>query len=490
MKMRHLFQTFLFVCAVISLSSCHKSADYRQLVPDNAETVLSVNIQNLYQKSGIAENKKIQQLIKEGMDGKEDIQSLLKNPGSTGIDFSEPMYVFSMDNQKNVNVLMKVVSKKKVTTTLKELFKEKEGYKTEDSDGWSFIEIDDKALLAYNEEALLITNSGKTYLKNQIKESKEKKNNSYAVEQTDRTKGDICICRNLLDDNTTKSFALLSQYIPAGFNELLEEMKEYSPYTLMSVNFEEGKIAMTSEIVSQNKDFDKYMAKHSSFQKELNNRFLPFLTSDNLFLFSINIIGKGLTETYAPIFSNTENPTIAKIKEFTDLLNGEVTLAISDKLKGYLYAQVSDKEKLMNQLQEVLPMLNRVSDSEYILNLYGAFIRVVFNGNDLVVTNTNEDATTLFKQKNSNLSSLEKAGFNKDKKCAILIRTAPIKRLISNLTLTETSSSLWPYQAIVSLFSEINVTADSSKAQITLQMSDSKENALRQLIDLATETLQ
>lgn len=101
---------FSFVALVVlMLCSCSKK-DYLKVIPADATVVASVNLRSLSEKSDFA-NSALMGMMERVMDGDMgDLQKYKDNPMETGIDFTQPLYVFLMKD-KTYGIVAKVGDK-------------------------------------------------------------------------------------------------------------------------------------------------------------------------------------------------------------------------------------------------------------------------------------------------------------------------------------------------------------------------------------------
>lgn len=90
------------VVALVSACS-QKKQEYTDVIPANAHTVVSINLKSLADKAGLndKENKEVQEkltnALKSGMNAAtfQQMEMIMKDPKKSGIDVSEPLYIFT-----------------------------------------------------------------------------------------------------------------------------------------------------------------------------------------------------------------------------------------------------------------------------------------------------------------------------------------------------------------------------------------------------------
>lgn len=87
----------MFVVVILVLCSCSKK-DYLKVIPADAAVVASVNLKSLSEKSDFAHSA-LMGMMERVVDGDMgELQEYKDNPMATGIDFTQPLYLFLMQN--------------------------------------------------------------------------------------------------------------------------------------------------------------------------------------------------------------------------------------------------------------------------------------------------------------------------------------------------------------------------------------------------------
>ena len=104
-------QISIIACILLLLCSCSKQ-DYLKVIPDDATVVASINLRALAEKSDFAHSK-LMGLAQENLSGltggasDRQMKKYWDDPMATGIDFSQPFYVF-MTPERMVGIVLKV----------------------------------------------------------------------------------------------------------------------------------------------------------------------------------------------------------------------------------------------------------------------------------------------------------------------------------------------------------------------------------------------
>ena len=104
---KSLFPRLALMAVVVALvSACsQKKQEYTDVIPANAHTVVSINLKSLADKAGLndKENKEVQEkltnALKSGMNAAtfQQVEMIMKDPKKSGIDVSEPLYIFTTE---------------------------------------------------------------------------------------------------------------------------------------------------------------------------------------------------------------------------------------------------------------------------------------------------------------------------------------------------------------------------------------------------------
>ena len=89
----------ILALAALTLASCSKNQVYEQVIPAEADFVLSVSVDQLVKKSEILskENKALRDQLFPNSNAPEAkvLRPLLEDPSKAGIDFKSPVYLFT-----------------------------------------------------------------------------------------------------------------------------------------------------------------------------------------------------------------------------------------------------------------------------------------------------------------------------------------------------------------------------------------------------------
>ena len=146
-KLRH-FMSALAVLA-IALSSCSKSKVYEQVIPDDADFVIAISVDQLVKKSEIrsSENKALREVFFSDSNEKMSkvFKPIIEDPKKSGLDFSSPIYFFQTPDFE-AGILARVSDQGKLRDFIKQIIELGQNKpQMVEKDGITLI-VDDKCL--------------------------------------------------------------------------------------------------------------------------------------------------------------------------------------------------------------------------------------------------------------------------------------------------------------------------------------------------------
>lgn len=156
---------------IVSLSACSKieKTEYTHVIPANATEVVAFNLKDLVAKAGLndagneAARQKLLGLLMESSSPAltAEVESILKDPAETGIDWNAPLFLFNAPSLHSTAVAMKIIDLKKFESLVDILSKENILTPAQKADGYQTVEIKNAAIqLAYNDGTLLAVYGG------------------------------------------------------------------------------------------------------------------------------------------------------------------------------------------------------------------------------------------------------------------------------------------------------------------------------------------
>lgn len=154
----------LFILCLSSCSKPEKRTEYTHVIPSNATEVAALDVKSIINKAGLndpdskAALQKLSGLLLESgnADLGKEVETLLKDPAESGIDWNAPVYVFEAPSLHNTATALKIADIQKFETMLGILVQERLCTEPIKNNGYRSTEIKDAGvLLAYNDGTLL-----------------------------------------------------------------------------------------------------------------------------------------------------------------------------------------------------------------------------------------------------------------------------------------------------------------------------------------------
>lgn len=154
----------LMAVLMVFVSACSKKSEYTNVIPANASTVASIHVKSLAEKAGLndKENKEVQQKLIESLKSGtnaatfQQIEMIIKDPKKSGIDITEPIYVFSTETFPST-LVAKVSSEDDLHALMETLEKENICQPLTNGDGFQFTRMSNQVFLAYTPSVLILT---------------------------------------------------------------------------------------------------------------------------------------------------------------------------------------------------------------------------------------------------------------------------------------------------------------------------------------------
>ncbi len=141
---------YIVIAIILGLfGACSGGSTYVEMIPANAETVISIDAKALIQKGQLDKLSELTS-IKEKMEGDEKakkFEEYMNDPRKMGVDITKEMYVFILNNNKTVGYLAALGSASDLEAFLKKIAEEaKKEIKIEEKDGYKYVAIEENFL--------------------------------------------------------------------------------------------------------------------------------------------------------------------------------------------------------------------------------------------------------------------------------------------------------------------------------------------------------
>ena len=385
-KLRH-FMSALAVLA-IALSSCSKSKVYEQVIPDDADFVIAISVNQLVKKSEIlsSENKALREVFFSDSNEKMSkvFKPIIEDPKKSGLDFSSPIYFFQTPDFE-AGILARVSDQGKLRDFIKQIIELGENKpQMVEKDGITLI-VDDKgsenSACAFSKDALLILSRIDSSSKDvraeltrliNLKEGKRYYQRAAFKELKSKDADIACILeysrlQRLASDYATPMFPLQK-----GLTDI---------QTVMHFTFEKGRMVGNFKYTSENKDaLKKYQELYKSLMpQKTKNVFEKYLPKNNFFILNGFIDGTKASSFYkdSPEFT----PYLEALSEMgldpnqlSSLFDGEVAFTVNSfmpvggKIGMVLYSQGKTPTVVDQIASAIRSYTNRTDSLERLAN--------------------------------------------------------------------------------------------------------------------------
>lgn len=517
----------ILALAALTLASCSKSQVYEQVIPAEADFVLSVSVDQLVKKSEILskENKELRDQFFPNSNAPEAkvLRPLLEDPSKAGIDFKSPVYLFTTPDLQGA-FLARVSDEGKLKKFLSDLTQLKNPQATiEQKDGISILNDTDNNAIAFTKDALLVliptTETKKDMRVEAIQLLKLKEGKRYhetsAFKELKSKKSDLSL---ILDYK--KLFSLYSYYAYGQLNpdQLAAQGVDMSKMQIaLHINFESGVTTTDIKYISEDKATLERFTKLSQTisPKKSENKYGKFLTKDNLFVMNGYCSGPEIVNVYK------DNPAFTRVFEalgemgiesssLFSLVDGEFALSISSfnplrsgGLPVTIYAE-SKNPQAIDQIAQIIEEKSKQStdstievwsyDQPYTLQTEGDHQYVAHKEGDPSLYFGYKDGSTyfalgdeakatLFKEQKPSVSEATYSSILKGHSASMaldlnyLLTSTPVGSFVMGFVPKKVSDRL-------KALSYLSATNDGVNGHMELKLN-TKENLLKLLTDLA-----
>ena len=489
MKKNLFFHFSVLAMLIVLISACSsKKPEYTNVIPSDASQVIAVNLKSLADKAGTKDKEtkealqKLTDALKSDMNAAtfQQLEAVLKDPAKSGVDVNAPIYVFNAPSFPYTTMVAKVQSEDDLLKLLEVTEKEQIISHVAEADGYSFAQINKRALLAFTPTTLMMVNYTGTSQLEKVKEGipallkqtgENSINSNTAFKKMQKQDGDI----NMLISPSS----LLSAYAnPLNYgishNIDLKDLK-----MLGSLSFEKGKIELKVESYTENTELKALFEKQIKSTCPIENTFLKYFPKSTLALFSIGINGEEFynvlqeNEQFRNDFSITK---AAEVKDLfsafhNDLTIGLINVTMNSNPSFLAYASVKNDAPL-KALYEKKSKLG------------------LKRGEDIVILNENEYvyksllSMNACKSADPSAKETDFASSLKGKRTAFVINAEavldlPVVKMLAGFGGQEYST----YYSLLGNISYLEAVGNEDKATVTLQLKNKNINALKQIVD-------
>ena len=487
MKKNLFFHFSVLAMLIVLISACSsKKPEYTNVIPSDASQVIAVNLKSLADKAG-TKDKETKEALQKLTDAAtfQQLEAVLKDPAKSGVDVNAPIYVFNAPSFPYTTMVAKVQSEDDLLKLLEVTEKEQIISHVAEADGYSFAQINKRALLAFTPTTLMMVNYTGTSQLEKVKEGipallKQTGENSInintAFKKMQKQDGDI----NMLISPSS----LLSAYAnPLNYgishNIDLKDLK-----MLGSLSFEKGKIELKVESYTENTELKALFEKQIKSTCPIENTFLKYFPKSTLALFSIGINGEEFynvlqeNEQFRNDFSITK---AAEVKDLfsafhNDLTIGLINVTMNSNPSFLAYASVKNDAPLKALYEKKSELglkrgedIVKLNENEYVYK--SRAINIFFGIRDKQMYATNDEL--LYKNVCKAVDpSVKETNFASG-------LDLPIVKMLVGFGGQEYST----YYSLLGNISYLEAVGNEDKATVTLQLKNKNVNALKQIVD-------
>lgn len=509
MERKKVNRLFLLTVLAVFVSACStKQSEYTQVIPADATAVVAIDFYAMGNKAGLndTENKELKNkmfdAVKSGLSAatSQQMEKILNNPSESGIDFEHPVYVFVTPSLDFPAMVAKVSDTKKLRTTLDVMATEQISEAIADADGYSYANIGDGAILAYNNSTLIIT-------------SLNRSTHEASIAPLFKNEGESSIAQNA---NFKKMQQLKGDFryyasMEALPREIISQVKLARPtldpkdfMMLGNLNFDKGKISAQVEYVTDNEEVKALMKKQEKISGKIKNGFLNEFPLSPLMFFSMNLNGE---EFYNLLAENEEVRQYLSLEDAEQIkgilasFKGDVSAALLDvtmtDMPAFVAYADADNANALNTLYKHKDDLGlgrgqsivELAPDQYQFKSREMNVYFGFKNKRLYATNSEKVYKTIGESVKESLKEARYASNIKGKNGYVVIDAEAILNLpLVKMAMSFGGEEAAMYMDAASRFSYLEVYGiDSRVGEFNLYLTDKNTNALKQFVDLGKQ---
>jgi len=271
---------WLYIVALLLITSCSKERDYRMAIPADAAMVLSMNLESMAEKAGAkgkAEQAEIEAFLKENLNASMYgyVVDLVKNPEESGVDLLSSVYLYYTASEE-VGFVVKVDDEEKVKTLFEKLNGQEEVPALESKNGVYTLSLEQRAVVAFDKSALLLLLNAETsasLVEKSIALLTQKEEQSFLSKKElfkafEAQKGDMMGVVSYGSIVPSRLMFMVKNSFPENLN--LSDIN-----LLLSLRFEQGKVAMQGECFYTSEVAKEWAKKSEGIIMPQKGLFLP-----------------------------------------------------------------------------------------------------------------------------------------------------------------------------------------------------------------------
>lgn len=504
MKIRLFNHLCAGLVAIVLAASCSSPVKYTNAIPAETTEVVSIDLQSLAVKAGVNDPQnaetlqKLSQTLTSGVsaEAQKALETILKKPSESGIDFEQPVYIFHSAETKQQGFIAAVANADKLKDMLQATQSETQMADVAEKDGYSF-SYNDQTFVAFNASTLLVLPSADTpdiaqmhqSASSLLSQSTEQSINSQeAFRKMQETKGDI---RMMMSSSTLFEF-----YQNPMLMAMADSLHQQNVKYIGGLSFDPGRMTVNVSYTSDDPKALEFFEKQLKTTRPIQNTFASYFPQSTLFYFSLGLDGKELhtqLEENPQLKSSlpTENNELLKL--LIASLENDFTLGVTGvDAKGtpmiLAYAETNNAD-LLNQLYEASKeqpgnQITKLDNGDYQFVDKNIKVYMGMRGKQLIMTN--DEALYKNAGKDSKPSLLEN-DFAKEVKGQRIATVVNVEATFGLPIVKMATGFLSPqYRAIVNAAQNIpyiEISSEGKSGLFVLQLKDRETNALKQIVD-------
>ena len=509
-KFHALFRLAVIAIMALFAASCGQTPEYRNAVPSNAFFVYTMDNQALLQKANDGQtgpnpltqflSEKLSEIPDIPAEEKEYLLSLINNPSESGLDLSQPSYLFMALDEENFaggieGGLLYPMGDASKFTQMAGLFSLHQGAEIEQEGDLSIITLDDSGnpnlLCVYNETACLFFIAQQDYptALDRAKELMMLKQENSLFDDKAATE---CLSKsndmNIYLDYGNLPSEFFNQF--ATTSPIIQALEEFA--VAGSCNFEKGRITFEGAPLFKSKEAQEKFLEVYNYSQAQTGDLLPYIPKDNIAVLSCNLIGEKLYETLVSLPGYGAMAAVPSVKQVFDAIDGDVALVITGVTadgkypEGAILTTVNDPAIIEALVAELGPLpITMTGKNTYQLALGNIVLNFGVKDKILYITNASTVLSAIQGEKIESIESAKQLFVKQNSTLTLDFGklTQAIRPYLANSPESETQIIF----GLLGIFQQMEIHGTTETASMVIEMTDTNRNALATLCSMLTD---
>lgn len=381
----------LLVLVVMAMTICScTNKDYQKAIPANAQLVIRVQFGNIAENADLQHSDMMKNL-EMSLDAavkkqdKEQVKAYLEDPSKMGIDFSEPAYLFMVDNSV-FGMTMKVDDDGALNDFIELMQKQHMATKPVDKEGLMCGTLFDEIHYSFDANTCLLMASpkgrGNATISRMARELMQQKESDSFIDtdgydRLDDVAGDVSFYTNI--GNLPKEvYTPLLSFLP-------ENLKPGDLDIVADLNFEKGKATFLAKVYGNTSDAKKIIKDADDELNEIEGAFIDKVSGNMMMWMAANVNGEWLLKhlksnaTFKELLFGMERAI--DIEQMLKAVDGDMALELQPGVRHrsepeYMaYAQIKNSDFLgdvdywKKSMKDYGITMNTLSKDQYQINI-------------------------------------------------------------------------------------------------------------------------